>query len=85
MDFVYASFRLAVSSVTPVKKFGVSVIFDGAGLKLDLIKANLGNLRVGVGATWQDDVLLGELPLEKSISCDVSCMDIRVVSKLWSR
>ena len=85
MNFVDTSFRFAVSSVTSVEKFGIGVIFDGAGLKLDLVEANLGDLRVGVGATWQNYVLLGALALEKSISCHISGMDIRVVSELWSR
>ena len=76
MDFVDASFRFAMSSVTPVEKLGVGVIFDGAGLKLDLVEANLCDFRVSVGATRQDDILLGALSLEKSISCHVSGMDI---------
>ena len=73
-----------MSSITAIKKLSVGVIFDGFSLQFELVEAYTSDLWVGVGASWENDVRLGLFTLEKSVSHNISGMNIRVVSEFWA-
>jgi len=77
-----AGLAFADSAVEVIVGPLVGVVGDTLSLELDFVEADLGNLRVGVGAVGEDN--LGEIHLskEQGVPHYVPSVGVRVVSKL---